>query len=103
MCTGAQDGRDAKAHLEDAGVVYVRPARRAVNQRPRQAAAICVEENVERCGWPSSIEIGALRVHFGDLPSLACGNDEVVGGKVAKGGKRRFEILRADAGCPRVV
>ena len=72
-------------------------ADRGVNDRPGQATAILVEEDVERRSRARSIEIYALRVHFGDIPSLASGNDEIVSGKVVKGVDDRLEILRASA------
>ncbi len=78
--------------MEDAGVVYVTLANRAVNLRPRQAAAIMVEENVEIVGWARTAEIPALCVDFSDMPSLASGHDEIVSGKVAMRGRVR-ELL----------
>jgi hypothetical protein len=79
--------------LEDAGVVYVTLANRVVNLRPRQAAAITVEENVESVGRARTVEIPALYVHFSDMPSLASGHDEIVSGKVGINGIVR-ELLR---------
>src|SRR5437588_1310039 len=48
-------------------------------------------------------KIYALRVHFGNIPSLASGHNEIVGGKVIKGGVCRLELLRPSADRPRVV
>jgi hypothetical protein len=78
-------------------------APRAVNLCPGQAAAISIDEDVERRRRATAIEIGARHVHLGDNPSLPCGNDEVVGRKVVKGVQLGFEILRVDTGCPRIV
>jgi hypothetical protein len=102
ICARSQHGRGSQGYLEYAGGVNVGLIHRAVNQRPRQAAAICVEEHVERSGRARSIEIYALRVHFTDSPSLACGHDEIVSGKVGISGKVR-ELLRRGAEHTRVV
>src|SRR5207248_9378087 len=49
---------------------------RARHQRSREAAAILIEIHVERSSRATSIF--AHHVHFSDIPSLTCGNDEIV-------------------------
>ncbi len=81
---GREYSRYVEGDLEDAGIVYVTLANRAVNLRPRQAAAITVEENVEIIGWARAAEIPSSSVDFSDIPSLASRHDEIVSGKVRK-------------------
>jgi hypothetical protein len=76
---------------------------RAVNQGTRKGATILVDENVERIRWTKSIEICTQHINFGDIPCLASGHDEIVGSKVIKCVKIRFEVLRTGAGGPLVV
>jgi hypothetical protein len=91
LCENSRGGQvDHKIEVVRTGERLVRGA---VNQIPRQAAAILVDENVERIGWTSSIEVRPQHVHFGDIPSLPSGHDEVVGGKIVIDVESRFEIL----------
>src|SRR4029077_19960155 len=98
-----EDSRCGQRYLKDAGAVYVCLIHCGVDQRARQAAAILVNEDMEKGSRARSIEIYALRVHFGDIPSLASGHDEIVSGKVVKSVEGRLEILRPSADDPRVV
>ena len=84
VSAGREYSRYVEGYLEDAEIVYVTLANRAVNLRPRQAAAITVEENVEIIGWARAAEIPSSSVDFSDIPSLASRHDEIVSGKVRK-------------------
>ena len=56
----------------------------ARNQDPWQVAcAILVKENVKRRSRPSAV-IFSEHIHFGDLPGLAGGYDEIVSGLAIK-------------------
>ena len=99
---GSERNRYGQGYFENAAAIHIRLGGPGVNERPRQTTTILVEENVEVIGWTSSIERNALRIHFGDLPALAPGHEEVVSDKVGKIGHIR-ELLRPGADHSRVV
>lgn len=91
LCENSRRGQvDHKIGVVRSGEGLVR---RAVNQSPRQTAGILIDEHVEGIGWTSSIGVRAQHVHFGDIPSLPSGHNEVVGGEVVIDVEFRFEVL----------
>ncbi|PYX94827.1 MAG: hypothetical protein DMG67_00555 [Acidobacteria bacterium] len=56
-----------------------------------------VEENVERRRRPAANTVFTRDIHFGDIPSLTCRNDEIVSSKAVKSIINRFKILRRNA------
>jgi hypothetical protein len=91
LCENSRRGQiDHKIEVVHTGERLVRGA---VNQSPRQSAAILVDENVEGIGWTRSVEVRPQHVHFGYIPSLASRHEEVVGEKVVIDIEFRFEVL----------
>jgi hypothetical protein len=101
MGAGSDCNRCGQAYFKDAVALHIRLSDPAGDERPGQTTIILVEEHVEVIGWARS-NIDALRINFGDLPALAPGHEEVVGGKVGKIWLVR-ELLRPSAASARVV
>ena len=55
-----------------------------------------IEVNVERRGGATAKGIFAEHVHFGDIPCLATGHDEIVSSLGGQASKHRFELLGGD-------
>ena len=77
VCTFGENCRAGQVDCESAACYRERLISRAVNLRAWQTRVVGVEEDIENVPRPD--QIYPIGVHRFDIPSLTCGNNEIIG------------------------